>query len=173
MVVDRIYALEKMKVPAGGPSPRPYIFLAGPTPRDRMVVKSWRPEACALLDTMLPEGTIIIPEDEGVGEYDPTKGDQVAWEWEGLEAADCVMFWVCRNMQTLPGLTTNVEYGMLADSGKIVLGYPSEAEHLGYLDRLAERYDVPTLSDLRTTCAFAAAMAHINYRDAKLFNHVH
>lgn len=144
---------------------RPYIFLAGPTPRDRRVVHSWRPEACEYLDEMLPKGTIVIPEDEGYGEYDPTKGDQVAWEWEGLYLSDAVMFWVPRNMQTLPGLTTNVEYGMLHDSGKIVLGYPREAEHLGYLDRLAKQHNVPILSDLKVACAFTAAMAHIRYTD--------
>jgi len=73
------------------------------------------------------------------------------WEWSGLALSDVVMFWVPRNMQTLPGLTTNVEFGMLVESGKVVLGTPNDGEHNGYLQRLATRFLIPQAHTLSET----------------------
>ena len=157
MALTRCYALQQ--IGSRGDHWRPFIFLAGPTPRDRMVVPSWRPEACRYLDEMLPRGTIVIPEDEGVGQYDPTKGDQVPWEWDSLDQSGSILFWVPRNMATLR-VSRRTSSSVCCNSGKIILGYPPEAEHLGYLDRVAQRNHIPILNDLRTTCAFAASLAH-------------
>ncbi len=84
------------------------LFLAGPTPRDASAV-SWRWEALKLLkEKLLFDGTVFVPEDQNggmSGGYD----EQVEWERRALHRSDVVVFWVPRNMKTMPGLTTNDE----------------------------------------------------------------
>lgn len=41
-------------------------------------------------------------------------------------------------MKTMPALTTNVEFGAWADSGKVVFGYPENAE--GIFSQFSYRY---------------------------------
>lgn len=92
------------------------VFLAGPTPRSPEV-KSWRPEAINIFRQLNFSGTLLIPEDlDGSvkGNYD----DQIEWEEEGLTRASAIMFWLPRNLKTLPGLTTNVEFGVWMNSGR-------------------------------------------------------
>jgi trimethylamine:corrinoid methyltransferase-like protein len=51
----------------------------------------------------------------------------------------------------MPAFTSNVEFGLLVASGKVVLGYPEGADKMSYLAALAARYAVPvhtTLEDL-------------------------
>lgn len=142
--------------------PRPWIFLAGPTPRDG-TIERWRSQALLILEHHALErnlGTVLIPEDEDFENFDPVTIDgQVDWEWKGLAAADAILFWVPRNMETLPGLTTNVEFGMQAKSRKVVLGYPEDAEHCGYLDRIARKEHMLVTHDLPTACAYTVALA--------------
>lgn len=144
--------------------PRPWIFLAGPTPRDG-TVERWRTQARIILEHHALNrnlGTILIPEDEDFDNFDPvTINNQVEWEWKGLEESDAILFWVPRNMVTLPGLTTNVEFGMQAKSNKVVLGYPEDAEHCGYLDRIARKERMLVTHDLQTACAYTVALAFI------------
>jgi len=144
--------------------PRPWVFLAGPTPR-HISVPSWRPNAVRSFVSQWFNGTLIIPED-GTGEpFDEERytDPQIDWEWDGLGMADCIMFWVPRNMETLPGLTTNVEFGMYASSGKVVLGYPPSAEKVHYLDRLARDNDVKVSVDLDQTVKDSIDLARSNY----------
>src|SRR4051812_25224758 len=85
----------------------PSIFLAGPTPR-RPEVPSWRPQALGLLRQLGFGGAVYVPERRdwsGRVSY----LDQVEWEYAGLEHCSVVAFWVPRDVQTLPGFTTNVE----------------------------------------------------------------
>ena len=128
------------------------IFLAGPTPRDYSVQDSWRPEALSILEEMGYQGTVFVPEERS-GPWDPaTYERQVAWEWECLEAADVICFWVPRNMDTMPALTTNVEFGRFVQSGKIVLGAPPDAQHVRYLSTmLQEQQDRSTYTSLSQT----------------------
>ena len=114
------------------------IFLAGPTPRS-IEVESWRNEAIKILKESKYEGIVYVPElehDNRTFDYD----NQVWWEREALHNADVIVFWIPRNMKTLPAMTTNVEFGyfLAKDSQKVVYGRPDEAEKNKYLDWLYE-----------------------------------
>jgi ADP-ribose pyrophosphatase YjhB (NUDIX family) len=131
------------------------LFLAGPTPRSAEVA-SWRPEALRLLAARGFDGTVFIPEDRGGG----VRGDyldQIDWELEGLQRADCVLFWVPRELETMPAFTTNVEYGLWARSGKVVLGAPPGAPKLRYLRALSTRAAIPQHEQLDATVDAALA----------------
>jgi len=83
--------------------------------------------------------------------------DQVEWETNALNQADVIVFWVPRDMRTLPGLTTNVEFGLWADTGKCVLGTPPEAEHVRYFQWMATKMKIPNYSTLEATLQEAVA----------------
>src|SRR5262249_12812776 len=87
----------------------PSIFLAGPTPRSPDVL-SWRPEALDILKELAFPETVLIPERRD-GWSKVSYLDQVEWEYVGLEGCSVVAFWVPRHLPTLPGFTTNVEFG--------------------------------------------------------------
>ena len=124
------------------------IFLAGPTPRDEET-PSPRPEALRILrDELNFDGTVLVPEKEGGGLH-RDKNRQVHWEWEGLNHVTVIAFWVPRHLATLPGFTTNIEWGMFANSGKLILGYPEDAPKMLYLNSLAQRFNVPVVRSLR------------------------
>jgi Nucleoside 2-deoxyribosyltransferase like len=112
----------------------PSLFLAGPTPRSPKV-PSWRPAALDILRQMRFEGTVLVPErrDWSV-KFDYY--DQVEWEFEGLEAATVLAFWVPRDPPSLSGFTTNVEFGRYVGTGRVVYGRPEGAPHTRYLDWL-------------------------------------
>lgn len=138
------------------------IFLGGPSPRPWKpggpVVASWRPRACVILEKLKFDGTVLVPELDGVLP-DDNKDAQVHWEWEGLNQATIVVFWVPRDLTRVPGLedgklpgfTTNVEFGMLVASGKVVFGYPEGAPKMRYLEMLAERYGITVYGTLQET----------------------
>ena len=113
------------------------IFLAGPTPRDKET-PSWRPEALRLLEAAGYDGVVFVPED-ATGEWGSGNDaymDQVDWERRGLDLADVALFWVPREMKSMPALTTNVEFGRYVPSGKIVLGAPEWAKKISYLEKM-------------------------------------
>jgi hypothetical protein len=112
----------------------PSIFLAGPTPR-RPDVPSWRPPAVDLLRNLGFAGTVLVPERQDWSARFSYL-DQVEWEHAALEGCSVIAFWVPRDLQTLPGFTTNVEFGRYAGSGRCVYGRPPEAPHTRYLDWL-------------------------------------
>jgi nucleoside 2-deoxyribosyltransferase len=138
------------------PEVKPLLFLAGPTPRDPDV-RSWRPEALALLAELNYTGAVASPEDESEGVMTAYPDEQVRWEWAALDRADGIVFWVPRDLKTLPGFTTNVEFGLYCRSGKALLGYPKRAAKMRYLHLLAERFGVPVLHDLRELLTLAIA----------------
>lgn len=58
---------------------------------------------------------LIIPEPDA----DVFHGDgnaQNEWEHLAIESCDVLMFWVPRDLETLPGFTTNVEFGYWLDT---------------------------------------------------------
>lgn len=137
----------------------PSIFLARPTPR-AADVSSWRPEALDLLRQLEFTGTVLVPErrDWSV-KFD--YADQVEWEFAGLETCTAIAFWVPRDLLTLPGFTTNVEFGRYVNSGRCVYGRPPGAPHTRYLDWLFTKLTGTTPEEsLRNTLAAAiGAMA--------------
>lgn len=117
------------------------VFLAGPTPRE-LDVRSWRPLMIKKLREEGFKGHILIPEKENPEEgYD--YDTQVVWEERALNSADLIVFWVPRKLDTMPGFTTNVEFGEWMKSGKVILGHPKNAEKMRYMIHKAEKYKIP------------------------------
>jgi hypothetical protein len=133
------------------------VFLAGPTPRSAGV-PSWRPEAIELLRrrwTVSGRLVVFVPEarDGAYADY----LHQVDWEEQALHASDVVLFWIPRDLDTLPGFTTNVEWGVWHDSGRVVFGAPPGAPKNRYLLHYAGKCEVPTATTLAETVDTALA----------------
>lgn len=145
-----VYARES--IPAWGPK----VFLAGPTPRASSGVESWRPAAIEQLAarwTGAEPLTVLTPESRG-GKRAEHYDDQVGWETEARAAADAILFWIPRDLRTLPGFTTNVEFGLDVATGKAVLGCPPDCpnpERNRYLIYVAGRHGVPVRDTLADT----------------------
>lgn len=131
------------------------LFLAGPTVRGD-VSHSWRPEAIRILRELGFDGHVFCPEVES-GEWEEDYKRQVKWEEEALHRADCIVFWVPRDITgdtygvPMPGLTTNDEWGFWRASGKVVWGSPSWAEHVRYQEYHAKELGVPSSDTLKGT----------------------
>lgn len=143
------------------------IFLAGPTPRPpksgQLPVPSWRPAAIAMLrDELGFAGTVFLPE-AADGKPHDEYFHQVSWEWEGLNQCTVAAFWVPRVLENMPGMTTNVEYGQLVSSGKMVLGAPPDAEKMSYLHELAARFNVPVYKTMRETLVEAVRRTRLPF----------
>ena len=141
----------------------PVLFLAGPTLRehDRANERSWRVDALRLLAECGYEGAAVVPEFEVVDKARVVDSGAVwVWEAEWLARATVVMFWVPRSMDKLPGLTTNVEFGMLLTSGKIVFGAPPDAVAVAYMRHqcAARTPSVPQAETLAATVHKALMM---------------
>jgi len=133
------------------------IFLAGPTPRSSDV-ESWRPEAIRLLEELGFDGIVFVPEHrDGLKEGVP---DEVYedWEYRHLNVADCILFWIPRKLRTMPGFTTNIEFGDWMKSGKMVLGAPKWAKKMPYIRIKAKRYGIPHFYNMKDTVEAALAM---------------
>ena len=125
------------------------LFLAGPTPRTSEV-KSWRPDALSILEELEYDGVVFIPEfkDKKRSEsYD----ELVQWEEKFLNIADCIVFWVPRDLKDMPAFTTNVEFGAWHNTGKIVYGAPPDAPKNSYLKYYAEQTKTPISDTLKGT----------------------
>lgn len=132
------------------------LFLAGPTPRTPDV-PSWRPRAVELLAARGWDGAVFVPEDsDGSPRFDYM--DQVEWEEAGLHLADVILFWVPRDLATLPGFTTNIEWGVWQGSGKVVLGAPRDAARVDYLRHHAGKLGVPQADSLEAAVDAAIAL---------------
>jgi 8-oxo-dGTP pyrophosphatase MutT (NUDIX family) len=140
------------------------LFLAGPTPRNPDEQESWRPDALDILRDKGFEGVIFIPEPRD-GKFSSSYDGQIDWEEKYLNVADCIVFWVPRNLDLdskgfpkMAAFTTNVEFGTWQSSGKIVFGAPPEASKNGYLKHYAEKYNVPVATTLTETLDNALEM---------------
>ena len=131
------------------------IMLCGPTPRDVNVI-SWRPEALKMLELLGYDGTVFVPE------YRPKKNyscasqyydydKQIKWEYDAMRMSDCVLFWVPRELNTMPAFTTNDEWGYLKESGKVVFGAPHNAPKTAYQKYFTDLFKVPSANTLIET----------------------
>jgi len=150
-------------VHAGDPLPEgASVFLAGPTPRSADV-PSWRPDAVReLAGQWRGPGrlSVLIPE-PSAGRNWPDFEDQAEWETIARAAASAILFWIPRDRRTLPGFTTNVEFGLDVTTGRAVLGCPPDCpdpERNRYLIWLARRHGVPVTGTLTATVASALAL---------------
>jgi len=140
------------------------IFLAGPTPRNKEEVESWRPDALSILEDKGFDGVVFVPEPRNK-EFKHSYDDQVEWEEKYLNLADSIVFWVPRDIEPdskgypkMAAFTTNVEFGTWQSSGKIVFGAPPRATKNGYLKHYAEKYNVPISETLADTLDDAMEM---------------
>jgi hypothetical protein len=149
-----VYAKQKIPEKLG-----PSIFLAGPTPRSSNPVPSWRPEALKILEKIEFPGTVFVPEDEG-GTFRGSYTDQTEWEKAALNIANITVFWIPRELETMPAFTTNVEFGywVARQPDKIVYGRPEQAPKTKYLDWLisSEVNEYNIRSSLKETIKDAA-----------------
>lgn len=130
------------------------IFLAGPCPRKfEHGDRTWHDDALHYLDSIGYDGHVFIPL-PFVGDY----VEGVHWEETYLNLADVILFWVPRELETLPGFTTNIEFGEWFKSGKTVLGYPPGAPKMSYLDLRARENGVEVRNTLEETLDVALQM---------------
>jgi diadenosine tetraphosphate (Ap4A) HIT family hydrolase len=150
------YAREPL--PARGTS----VFLAGPTPRSADV-PSWRPDAITELARQWNGPgplTVLSPESRG-GKRAEHYDDQVSWETRARASADSILFWIPRDLKTMPAMTTNVEFGLDVTTGRAVLGCPpgcANPERNRYLIWVARQHGVPVRETLPDTAAAAIAV---------------
>lgn len=144
---------------AGEEPPEVYVasmFLAGPTPR-AAEMPSWRPAAITeIVAQWRRPGTLVvfIPETrDGVRSSDYT--GQLNWERTHRDRSDEIVYWVPRDMNVFPGLSTNVEFGEDMDSGRTVLGCPDHAAHVRLLQAHADQLKVPVADTLAKTVSLA------------------
>jgi hypothetical protein len=150
-------------VHAGDPLPEgASVFLAGPTPRSQDV-PSWRPDAVGELSAQWRGPgrlAVLIPEPPS-GRHWLYFDDQAEWETIAREAATAILFWIPRDLRTLPGFTTNVEFGLDVTTGRAVLGCPPDCpnpERNRYLIWLGRRHGIPVTQTLPATVAAALAL---------------
>jgi 8-oxo-dGTP pyrophosphatase MutT (NUDIX family) len=126
------------------------LFLAGGSLRKGQEGESWRKDAIQILQDIGYEGVIFVPENrDGKFHEDFNHSEQVVWENKYLDMADCILFWVARDLSSdkqgnlkLPCLTTNVEFGAYYDSGKVILAYPEDAEKMAYMQHQADKHHI-------------------------------
>ncbi|MDO8600044.1 MAG: nucleoside 2-deoxyribosyltransferase domain-containing protein [bacterium] len=133
------------------------IFLAGPTPRTNKVA-SWRPKALRILKKRGFGGVVFVPEwRDGTHARAYEKEEICAWEHRMLHMADCILFWVPRNLKNLPGFTTNIEFGLFEHCAKSVFGAPRNAPKNDYLRFVAKTHSIPACRTLPATIDVALA----------------
>lgn len=142
------------------------LFLCGPSIRPSQIkeIESWRDAAIQILNDIGFDGTVFTPIPRVLKEGHVYE-DQVNWEDKFLNIADCILFWVPRDLSQdskgnlkLPAFTTNVEFGFWAESGKIIFGCPEDAEKVTYLKHYCDKFNIPIHETLTDTLRAAIQM---------------
>jgi len=136
------------------------IFLAGPSPRGKDDY-NWREKALNYMREKNFSGDAYVPlprDGNWLADYDA----QVDWELKYLNKAKIIAFWMPRDLIYLPGFTSNVEFGMFLKSGKIVLGYPVNAERMRYLHYVANINNIPVFNTMEKTLDCAMGLSSKN-----------
>ena len=132
------------------------IFLAGPAPRDKDV-QTWRRDAIRKLQELGFDGVVFIPEDRS-GVWHGDQRAQIEWEERCLHMSDSMLIWVPRNMEAVPALMTNVEFGCWEDSGRVVFGSPQDAVRNDHLVHYAGKLGIPATETLEGLVSLALDM---------------
>ncbi len=133
------------------------IYLAGPTDRN-LRPTAWRQKALEILRDLNFDGHVFVPEFEG-GKWNGNRDAQFEWENQAMSRADAIVFWMARDLEKLPGFTTNIEWGLYVNSGKVVWGAPDGAPKIEWAERYAEKFGVSIVRDLKY--AIRIAREHI------------
>lgn len=145
----------------------PSVFLAGPTPDKSTPVPSWRPAALEALSARWAgkEPLAAISPESRNGQRANRYEQQVDWETDARAAATAILFWIPRDLKTMPGMTTNVEFGLDVATGRAVLGCPPDCpnpERNRYLIYVARRHGVPIRTTLTETVGAALTLVASN-----------
>ena len=129
----------------------PSVFLAGPTIRNGKFEESWRSEAVKIFEELGFDGNLYVPESK-TGVYPDSLRKTAYWEWDRLESSKAILFWIPRDLDLLPGFTTNTEFGRYITlcPENVMLGYPVNAPKNSYIGLMYERFNpTPIYHDLR------------------------
>lgn len=117
------------------------VFLAGP-------ITEWREYAIKYLRDHGYDGIIYNPE-VTEDQYNNNYDEQFKWEHDHLDCCDLIIFWIPRDVKNgITGLATNVEFGLYANSNKLIVGAPNEEK---YIENCCKEHNIPyftTLDDL-------------------------
>lgn len=125
------------------------IFLTGPSHA------AWQLQALKMLEELAYDGVVFVPiPRDGTSEYD--HDFPVEWEAAHVNMSDVVVFWLPHDTKDVASRITHIEFGMLYDSGKAILGYPEEdTPHMGYMMHQACYEHIPVYFTLEKTLAAA------------------
>lgn len=149
------------------------LFLVGPTPRQKTGGESWRPAMVAKLKAAGYDGVVYVPEPED-GNWSANYVDQLDWEQRHLFGCDLVLAWVPRDLATMPGFTTNVEFGQVLASGRLLYGRPEGAPKCRALDEYWRRQTgLPPLTTMDQMAALAASLRKVPRIDSERYVAAH
>lgn len=156
-----IYAQEHIDIPDHTHS----IFLAGPTPRSKNV-KSWRPEMLKVLDSIGYNGIVFVPELRDQADWSYEYSAQIEWEEKYLNECTNIVFWVPRDLESLPGFTTNTEFGywLCKEPSKLIVGAPEHAPKMDYIKYYCNKLDIPYhyyLTDIKSEIVIKASTYNV------------
>ncbi|MFA6526551.1 MAG: nucleoside 2-deoxyribosyltransferase domain-containing protein [Candidatus Buchananbacteria bacterium] len=116
---------------------RKSIFLLGPIPRlEETMEYSWKMQAYRLLEELGFDGIVYDPEHEVAynrDDFEYVRAPQINWEVEAMNRADIIIAWVPRQFPSMPALTSNIEMGEFFKTGKLLIGYPEDAQRMEYI----------------------------------------
>jgi hypothetical protein len=143
----------------GLPQGHASVFIGGPNV-ERGDQEPWRHRAVDLIRARWAEVgggqplAVLSPESREGRRADRYE-DQVDWEIAAREQATVRLYWMWRDMDTMPGMTSNVEIGYDLGRGRaVVLGLPPDCpnpERNRYIRHLAGVHRAPVRPTLETT----------------------